>query len=298
MPSPNKPTFVKLKPRNPKPTTSPKAEPTTKTTVNAEVTETSEVSKNTETNTSNTTSQKSETFTTPDDSLEDSTAIFQAIGVVTGEVHFADDGQATLTIGKKDYQLFYVSSKRKAFDALRKEITATEKHQQRLVVYPKITHFPKKNQHHQIAFQLIAFDKGECPKGISQQLQDNEFQLRGLWQFIPACRFPCISVMKNFSKERLDYINKADLFKKVKFLKASHIPISWKDAPIKPFRFNPKAGKEQGHPAFVQIKAKFVPQRNTFTFLEQLAPSSENSPQFLKASKEDKISLKKSQKSP
>ena len=299
MPPQNKPTFVKLKPRNPKPTASPKPEPTTEPiSQTTEVTETTEATETTEVSkTTDTTSEKSETFTTPDDSPDNSTAIFQAIGVVTGDVSFADDGQATLTIGKKDYQLGYASSRRLVLNALKKEIAATLKSRQRLVVYPKIIHFPKKDQHHQIAFRLVAFDKGQSENSISQMLKDNEFYLRGLWQFIPVCRVPCISVMKNFSKKRLDYIKKADLAQKVRFLKSSHIPVSWKDAPIRPFRYNPKAGKEQGHPAFVQIKAKFQPQRNSFTFIEQLAPPLEDAPKFLKASKDDKASLQKSKKS-
>jgi len=293
MPSQNKPTFVKLKPRNPKPSESPKPEPTTKTTETVEVSKTTEATKPV---VLTTTTPTTSTNTTPDDSPDDSTTIFQAIGVVTGEVNFADDGQATITIGQKDYQLGFANSRQRVLNALKKEISATGQPRQRLVVYPKIIHFPKRDQHHQIAFQLVAFDKGECLNGVSQQLKDNEFQFRGLWQFIPVCRVPCISVMKNFSKERLDYIKKADLDQKVRFLKSSHVPISWKDSPTKPFRFNPKAGKEQGHATFVQIKAKFLPQRNSFTFVEQLAPPLEDAPKFLKASKDDKASLQKSKK--
>lgn len=288
MPPQNKPTFVKLKPRNPKPSESPQLEPTTEPiTETAKATKHNEYTYPTAPLTSSPTTQKN---TTPDDSI----AIFQAVGILTGDVHFADNGQATLTIGKKEYALFYTPSFRTAFDALFKEVAATGKTKQKLIVYPKIIHFPSKEKPHQIAFQLVAFDKGESKNGIYEFLMDKEFQLRGLWQFIPVCRTPCITVMKNFSKERLDYIKKIDLARKIKFLKSSHIPIFWKDAPIKPFRFNPKAGIEQGHPAFVQIKAKFIPQKNTFAFVEQLAPPSENAPQFLKASKDDKTSLQKS----
>ncbi len=38
---------------------------------------------------------------------------------------------------------------------------------------------------------------------IDQELQDFEFKLSGLWQFIPVCQSPCITVQKNFSEERL-----------------------------------------------------------------------------------------------
>ena len=315
MPPQNKPTFVRLKPRTTKPTTETTTEPTTEPTTKptAELTTeptTKPIAEQTpepttkpiaETTTNPTTEQTTKPTTSPTTDTTstptDSQTIFQSVGVVAGEVIFADDGKATLIINNQKYQLLYIHSKRLAFEGLKKEIAATGEHSQRLVVYPKVMHFPKKEQHYRIAFQLVAFDKGRNQKNISQVLKDNEFFFRGLWQFIPVCRTPCISVMRNFSPQRLEYIKQAELSQKVKFLKASHIPLFWKDAPLRPFRFNPKAGKEQGHPAFVQIKAKFLPQRNTFTFVEQLAPPSENAPKFLKASKDDKTSLQKTQKS-
>jgi hypothetical protein len=33
--------------------------------------------------------------------------------------------------------------------------------------------------------------------------------------------------------------------KKVNFLKASHIPLLWKDSPIEPFRYNPEVEKDK-----------------------------------------------------
>lgn len=66
----------------------------------------------------------------------------------------------------------------------------------------------------------------------------------------------------------------------------------WKDAPLRPFRFNPKAPKvDQGHPAFVTLKAKFLPGRDVFGFLAELAPPQETAPRFLKASKQDKATV-------
>jgi hypothetical protein len=222
------------------------------------------------------------------DSEEHNGTMFQAVGIITGSVHLTSDGKNTVTIGRSKYQLFYISHKRKAFEALGKEIEATGNHTQRLVVYPKVIHFPKKDRPHQIAFQLVGFDRGREAEGVSRNLQDNEFKLSGLWQFIPVCRTPCISIFRNFTSERLTYIKQADPAKKIKFMKASHLPLLWKDAPCKPFRFNPKAEGDQGRPAFVEIKAKFLPGRDVFGFVEQLAPPKETAPKFLKASKEDK----------
>ena len=230
-----------------------------------------------------------------DESVEaHSTVIFQAVGIVAGAVNLdLETNKNTVAIGDSTYQLFYASQKRKALSALKAEIAATGNSTQRLIVYPRTVHFPTKERSHEIAFQLVGFDKGQQSKeGVSGELLDFEFKLSGLWQFIPVCRVPCISIFRNFSHERLDYVKQADPAKKVKFLKASHLPLLWKDAPHKPFRFNPKADFDQGHPAFVSVKAKFLPERNVFSFIEQLSPSQETAPKFLKASKKDKASLR------
>jgi len=222
----------------------------------------------------------------------DSSALFQAIGIITGKVNFTLEGdkeRSTITIGNKEYPLLYASRKQRAYDALKKEIEATGESIQRLVVYPNFTHFPGRDQPPNVSFQVVGFDKGRQDDTISQQLQDMEFKLCGLWQFIPVCRTPCISVFKNFTKERLDHIKQSEPARKVKFMKASHLPLFWRDALVPPFRFNPKAPKEeQGRPVFIQIKAKFVPHRDAFEFDSLLELPQEKPPRFLKASKDDK----------
>jgi len=226
----------------------------------------------------------------------DSGVIFQAVGIITGKVSFLEENRATVTIAQKEYPLLYIPSKLRAFEGLKKEIAATSKDMQRLIVYPKITHFPKREQVHQISFQLVGFDSGKG-KGVSDELQDLEFKFSGLWQFIPVCATPCISVFRNFTFQRLEYIKQAELAKKIKFMKASHIPLLWRDSPVRPFRFNPKAGKDQGHPVFIQVKAKFLPQRDVFGFVEEIAPYQETAPKFLKASKKDKALAQSNNKS-
>ncbi len=124
-----------------------------------------------------------------------------------------------------------------AFKGLKQEIEKTGEHTYRLIVYPKVTHFPKRDQTHQVAFQLVGFDLGRDPNGISHELEDNQFKLSGLWQFIPVCRPPCISIFRNFDPKLLKYFHQMDNpAKKVRTLKASHIPLLWKDSPVRPFR--------------------------------------------------------------
>ncbi|MBD0361794.1 MAG: hypothetical protein ICV55_03270 [Coleofasciculus sp. C3-bin4] len=216
-------------------------------------------------------------------SSPDQEALFQAVGIIKGDIT-ADGEKFFVTIAEKQYGLYYANSHKRAYDALKKEISNTGVTQQRLIVYPRITHYPGGKQPYRLAFQLVGFVGHEASEeGITSVLEDFEFQISGLWQFIPVCRVPCISVFKNFNKQRLEYIKSAPLDKKVNFMKASHIPVLWKDAPVPPFRFNPKLDKDtQGKASFVQIKARFNSAGDNFEFLSLLAIPSEEPPNYQK----------------
>jgi hypothetical protein len=228
----------------------------------------------------------SQTETEPSES-EDERRYFQGIGIISGVVTLTEE-RSTVTLGDKEYRLFYIPNRRrKAYDALKKEIETTGNTTQKLIVYPKILHFPSRDQPHQVAFQLVGFvGHGASSSPLNTELNDFEFKFSGLWQFIPVCRTPCITVMRNFSQDRLAWIKEAEAAKKVKFMKASHVPLLWRDSPVKPFRFNPRLEKDQQcQTYFVQVKAKFLPGRDVFGFVEQLNEPTEEAPGFLKASK-------------
>ncbi|MGI2904771.1 hypothetical protein [Tolypothrix sp. VBCCA 56010] len=213
--------------------------------------------------------------------------IFQAIGILVGQIKFTEN-RGIVVVEGKEYPLLFAHHRRKFYDELRSQIESDNEEPRRLIVYPKITHFPKREEAYHVGFQLVGLDRGYVTNSISQQLQDFEFKLCGLWQFIPVCPTPCISVFKNFSKERLSYIKQIEKDRKVRYLKASHIPLMWR-GDTKPFRFNTKlTASEQGHPAFVEVLAKFVPGRDVFEFSKLLTEPTEKAPNFLKAGKEDK----------
>ena len=221
-------------------------------------------------------------------------AFFQAVGIIKGDVT-VDGDKTFVTIGEKLYGLYYASTHKRADEALKKEMESTGITQQRLIVYPRVTHYPGGKQPYRLEFQLAGF-VGQEPSGDGLQsvLEDMEFKISGLWQFIPVCRVPCISVFKNFNQQRLEYIKSAPLDKKVNFMKASHIPVLWRAAPFPPFRFNPKLDKEtQGKASFVQIKARFNSSRDNFEFVELLTIPSNVPPNYLKAGKKDKLDAAK-----
>jgi hypothetical protein len=227
---------------------------------------------------------------------------FQAVGILPCEVNFEEGSiMSTVTVGGKEYPLLFKPRLMSAMVALKLEIKQSGIATQRLIVYPKVMHFPKPDQPHQLAFQLVGFEKDAASSAISMQLEDFEFKLSGLWQFIPVCRVPVISVFRNFDENIHQNLKKLDeavaAKKKVNFMKAAHVPVIWKDAPFKPFRFNPKLEKEeQGRPLFLQLKAKFIPAKDGFEFVALLAPPLEKAPKFFKASSEDKATVQKQKK--
>lgn len=218
---------------------------------------------------------------------EDSGAIFQAVGILPGEVVFDNPGASIMVEGKQ-YPLYYSTEHRGAFGALKLNVKATGP-LQRLIVYPHIRHFPKREETYQLGFQVVGFVGKPTEGCISEELQDFEFRMAGLWQFIPVCSIPCLTVLRNFSEERLVFVKEAAVVEKVKFMKASHIPLLWSNPPVRPFRFNPRLDKEQQDSSpFVQITTRFLPRSDAFEFTAMRSLPATNSPKFLKAGKKDK----------
>jgi len=203
-----------------------------------------------------------------------------------------DNPGASITIEGKQYPLYYSTEHRGAFQALKMNVKATGS-SQRLIVYPQIRHFPKREDTYQLGFQVVGFVGRKPVVGcISEELQDFEFRMAGLWQFIPVCPMPCLTVLKNFSQERLVFIKEATVEDKVRFMKASHIPLLWSNPAVRPFRFNPRLDKEQqGSSPFVQITARFLPDRDAFEFVAMRSLPATNPPKFLKAGKKDKADV-------
>ncbi|QLE59985.1 hypothetical protein [Nostoc sp. TCL26-01] len=229
-------------------------------------------------------------------SSSENSSIFQAIGVIAGTVDLKAKPHPTISIQERDYVLHHAPQKKLIFDFLKKQIRNSGSDYVRLMVYPRVIHFPLRDKPHVIGFQVLGFDNGS-KSGLFADYQDLEFRFTGLWQFIPACQTPCISVFRNFTAERLDYIKQTETSRKVRFMKASHIPLLWKDAIVPPFRFNPLLPKEErGKPSFVEIKAKFLPHRNVFAFESLLGLPQDKPPKFLKASKDDKLAAFKEKK--
>ncbi len=116
----------------------------------------------------------------------------------------------------------------------------------------------------------------------------NEFKLCGIYQQIGVYRGAVISVHRNKTNTLKKIVRKFEQRTK-NILRANHIPILWKDSPVKPFRFNPRLDKDQqGDRYFVEIKARFLPDREQWGFIELLGEPTLELPDFMKAPKPGK----------
>lgn len=124
----------------------------------------------------------------------ENSSFFQAIGVISGEVNITGNLQATITIQGREYNLRCQRKNHQLFTALKYRIKNTGTIFQTLMVYPKATHFPRRQQPHIIDFELVNFKSENSDKGMFSECQDLEFKLLGLWQFIRVSKIPCISI--------------------------------------------------------------------------------------------------------
>lgn len=206
---------------------------------------------------------------------------FKAVGVISGFVSLIDQtSKLQIQVGAKTYPLGYPQNNQQPFRALKRTVAAGGK-ELSLIVYPRFIHFPGRDKEPQISFQVIGFFTG-----VKAEWPAFEFKLAGFWQFIPVCRKPCISVFKNFTQERLASLKAEKPDEKfLKFLKASHLPMSWRDSTVKPFFYNVRLTKEeQGKAPFLEVTARFSPSLDCFEFLA-LGNASLDAPRFIKPPK-------------
>ena len=217
---------------------------------------------------------------------------FQVVGVISGEVQIIE---SSIRIGKQSYKLCF--RKKGIFQQLKKEIENTKNLVRKLIVYPVFTHFPGREKH-KINFDVIGFDgcsNKVINNDIYQKLNSFEFKISGIWQYIPVCKSPCLSVFRNETEKLIAELKKCDTVKKAMLVKANHVPINFYDGLPKALRFvKPVEGENQKYkPLFISIKAKFDPSTNEFNFVNLLCDPDTKIPRYLKLQKEEKVAAAK-----
>ena len=248
----------------------------------------------------NSTSQTKEK--TEEDKRPVNDSIFQAIGLIKGrivkETVLNEQGEertlfSVMVEGKK----YRVRIEGYKFIAFLKQFTNNSEQEFYLLVYPYLQFIPK--QQPELRFQIVSWQDSPY-----DNFSVNEFNIRGIWQFIPQYRRPLISIMRNWMEKE----ERKKLLEKGQDFKGNHIPIMWRDAPVLPFRFNPRE-KDQAARYFVELKAKFLSKFDSFGVQELLSEPTTTFPRYLlskrkmeqlgekkKAKKEKEKKLKKAQK--
>ncbi len=209
-------------------------------------------------------------------------SMFQAIGVIKGaiatDIVLNEEGEErtlySVVIQDKKYRLRILGYRFRFFI---KQVQNNPDKQLYFLVYPYLQFIPKNQP--ELRFQVVSWQ--DLPY---ENFKVNEFNIRGIWQFIPQYRRPLISVQRNW----MDKESRNELLEKGQDFKAVHVPVLWKDSPVPPFRFNPRADKQgaakgSGQPDrfFVEFKAKFIPKLDTFGFTELLAEPTTIFPRYL-----------------
>jgi hypothetical protein len=182
---------------------------------------------------------------------------FQAIGILSGKLIF--DRGFKIELDGKQYNAKFKNDNLLYFVELGKV--------GRFALYPKVIHFPARETAPTIYFDVVAISYSDSNNstGLFEKLQDNEFILCGLWQFIPVCPTPVVSVLHNYNDDLLAQIAKLSTAAKCKKLKAQHLPLIWKPPIVPAFRYQ-KDAEVQEEKYFISVKATLDIKREVFIF--------------------------------
>lgn len=225
----------------------------------------------------------------PSRSDSQNSPLFQAIGVISGNL--TQNSQLKRLQVEMDgvkFNLLPNIGNFKAFYCLCSKIDAPLP-PQRLLVYPQPIHRPsRKTKQTQISKSVKPIVKEKQPTRMNfvlcgfdlqllAELEVNQFLISGVYQKIPNCKSPVISVYRNKSKQLLSSIERADSQNRSSalLLKAKHIPITLDN-------LTPYSGKNSAH--FVSVKAAFDPATKTMKAIEHLIEPTTKIPKYLKKS--------------
>ncbi|BAZ47181.1 hypothetical protein NIES4102_42270 (plasmid) [Chondrocystis sp. NIES-4102] len=227
----------------------------------------------------------SQTTKTVSPSLQNSNSlIFQAVGVIQGEIALDKGENLIITLDGQQYRLgFTAISRPRKYKALVEEIKIQGNSQKKVLVYPRLSH-TKTAYGYGVDFNLVTIAKTEeTREGIFQDLAAGEFYLSGFWQYVDFYDGPVVAVWRNYSQGLAQAVERVGIKKAKQLLKTNYIPVDWTDAPQEPFKYDPNVEKRQQMPRyFVRLKARYQPQKNHFEAIEQLGESTTKAPKYLK----------------
>ena len=218
--------------------------------------------------------------------------IFQAVGSIRCAPQIEGD-RLFVTIDERRYELKKGNRRwHEQFVRLKQEIAQNGSREMLLRVYPNILH-DSKNQEIRYWFTLVRayFDESRC------QNSQEDFIFRGIWNYVPYCSNPVISVNRNV--DNLKFYQRLSSSAKKAFIKPQAFPVVW-SAPVEPSQYNPELDYHQQMPRyFVQVRAIFTD--GQFEVVEMIEEPTSDIPRYIKPrqknAKERKSSLEKKEES-
>ena len=210
------------------------------------------------------------------------TRIFQAVGLIecTPQV---ENNRLSIVINGNQYELRKTYGPRsQQFELLKQEIELHGSRQMQLRVYPNIIHDSNKQEIRHLFSLVRAYaDKPKCLDSSSS------FVFRGIWQYVPYCSTPVISIHRNI--DTLKFYKRLSTAAKKSFIRPQAFPVIW-SAPVEPFVYDPNLEKSEQMPRyFVEVRAIF--DNGQYKVVEMLNEPTKEIPKYIKPLKRNKDTL-------
>ncbi len=206
------------------------------------------------------------------------------MGVIKGAVQVRGQ-KLIILIGGKSYELRGGTGYlRQQWASLKKEVEEKGSCEQALVVYPQVDYGKySARQEWKIKFKLVRIEPTDHRRSRGKEVKEGEFTIGGLWQYIPQCSSPCLTIKKNWSPSLVNYVEPLSSQQKAQVLRPTHLPVEWWEAPVEAFRYSKELAELSSKPWFVKVKAVFLPESAKFKVIEQLAAPTLERPKYLSA---------------
>ena len=224
------------------------------------------------------TEPKSQSKEPPKQQSDAEPPIFQAKGALIATPYVQGE-RLKVAIDEREYNLSYNrGDQRRAYVSLSSELEKNGSKPMFLRVYPQAT-FERSSAEPRLSFSLVNFSQ-DCEK-INDEPKG--FVLRGIWQYIPHCDSPVISIYRN--RDRLPAFKRLNAKQQFHFAKPHHIPVVW-SATVEPFKYNPSLEKSEQMPRyFVEVRAIF--KDGLYVVEEMLREPTVDIPKLIKVSKKN-----------
>lgn len=183
-------------------------------------------------------------------------AIFQAIGLIRCVAQIEEE-RLTIVIDNQPYELRKGGRRlNKQFNLLKQDLEQNGSRELWLRVYPKVV-YDSNSQTIRYWFALVKAylddERSRYPNLV------DDFVFRGVWQRVPHCQSPVISIYRNLNN--LNFYRRLSPTARKAFAQPHSFPVDW-SAPVEPFRYHPKLDEERQMPRyFVQVRAVFKAER-------------------------------------